>query len=231
MNPHSHPPKAQGWDPVWEDVFSSQAWGRYPPEPVVREISRAFGKTPDRSQIRILDLGCGPGANVWFVAREGYTAAGLDGSTTAIRIAGERLAAEGLAADLKLGDFTQDLPWADESFDAVIDCAALYSNPLTRIREAVTEIHRVLKPKGRLISMSFTDRTWGYGTGEPGEEPGGYRKVDAGPLAGKGYVHFFSRAEVDGLYAAFPLLKVERASYTLENGDQLIEYWVVSATK
>src|SRR4051794_13543876 len=119
------------WDPAWERLFSSRAWGRYPAEPVIRALARAF---PDRSRPpRALDLGCGPGANTWFLAREGFRTSGIDGSAAAIAQNRARLASEGLEADLRTGDFTVELPWPAASFDAVVDAAALYANPLVSI--------------------------------------------------------------------------------------------------
>ena len=93
------------WDPVWEEVFRAQEWGKYPPEYVIRFVARSFYGAPDRKAVRLLDLGCGPGACTWYMAREGFSAAGIDGSETAICRCAERLRNERLAADLKVGDY------------------------------------------------------------------------------------------------------------------------------
>ena len=215
------------WDPTWESLFVSRPWGNYPAEPVVREVMRRFGSVADRSTIRALDVGCGPGANTWFLTREGFRVCGIDGSATAITLARARLEREGLAADLRVGDFTTSLPWADASFDLAVDCAALYANPPEGIRTAVGEVHRVLKPGGVFVSLAFTDRTWGYGAGTRAEATGGFTAVTEGPLAGAGYVHFLGRAAVDDLYGIFDRRLVERTLYTLEGMQRVIELWVV----
>ena len=94
------------WDPVWENVFRSQAWGKYPGEDLIRFVARNFYGVPDRSAIRLLEVGCGPGANLWFMAREGFTVYGIDGSQTAIDQARARLDAEcpGWKGQLWCGD-------------------------------------------------------------------------------------------------------------------------------
>jgi SAM-dependent methyltransferase len=222
---------AVGWDSVWEQVFAGGAWGKYPPEPAIRAIMRAFGARTDRRAVRVLDLGCGPGANTWFLAREGFTVAGIDGSPTAIEQNRARLRSENLDAELRVGDFTERLPWDDGAFDAVLDNASLYANPASRIAAAVNEVHRVLKPGGRLISVSFTDRTWGYGSGKPGPEPGCFVDLDVGPLAHKGLVQFLGRTDLERVFAPLRPLAVERSSYTLEEGQRLIEMWIVTGTK
>src|SRR5271156_1950170 len=94
--------EAGTWDPIWEDIFCSKSWGRYPPEHIIRFIARTFSGVRDRSTIRLLEIGCGPGANIWFMAREGFSVCGIDGSATAIDRAKQRLASEGLMADLRV---------------------------------------------------------------------------------------------------------------------------------
>src|SRR5450759_3956496 len=108
----------------WERVFATRPWGSYPPEELVRFIARNFRAVPVKSGVRVLEIGCGPGPNIWYLVREGFTVAGIDGSPTAIRQAEGRLVAEGLPhkmplVDLKVGDFAS-LPWANEMFDAVV---------------------------------------------------------------------------------------------------------------
>ncbi len=61
------------WDPVWEEIFRRKEWGKYPPEHVIRFVARNFYRVADRASIRLLEIGCGPGANIWFMTREGFT--------------------------------------------------------------------------------------------------------------------------------------------------------------
>jgi len=178
-----------------------------------------------------LDLGCGPGANTWFLAREGFTVAGIDGSASAIEQNRSRLQQEGLSADLHVGDITATLPWADASFDLVLDNVALYANPLPAIARGIAEVARVLKPGGTFLHLSFTDRSWGYGEGRSAGAPGAYHEVDAGPLAHRGFVQFLARTDLDRLLGGFTGLQIERTSYTLENGQRQIEQWVAVCSK
>ncbi len=219
------------WDPTWEAIFASRAWGKYPPEPVIREIMRKFSRVPDRKAVRVLDLGSGPGANTWFLAREGFSVAAIDGSPSGIAQNRARLTSENLTADLQVGDFTQRLPWDDASFDAVLDNASLCANPMRSMLSCAAEVKRVLKPGGMFISLNFTERTWGYGLGQPGEDPGSMRNISEGPLGNVGYIHFLSHADVDRVYAGFTDHSIERNSYTMGNQLHLIELWVVVCRK
>jgi SAM-dependent methyltransferase len=217
------------WDPVWDQIFRSKEWGKYPPEHVVRFVARSFYRELDRSQVRILEIGCGPGANVWFMAREGFAVAGIDGSETAIQKARERLASEGLAADLRVGDYTQ-LPWEASSFDGVIENVSLYCSPWAGIEQALNEVLRVLKPGGLFLSSFFTDRTWGYGEGTM-IEPDGFVDLRDGPLAGAGFCLFLSRDRVPQLFRNFVDVAIERVSWTAEGERRLIEQFVITSRK
>lgn len=217
------------WDLIWEEVFRKKEFGKYPPEYVIRFVAWNYYQAANRQKVRLLDLGCGPGACTWFMAREGFDVSGIDGSPTAIDRARKRLENENLSADLRVGDFTT-LPWHDGQFDAAIDCASLCHNSWQAARRSVSEVHRVLKPGGMFISSGFTDRTWGVETG-PLAEMGGFDHVAEGPLAGFGFCRFLSRIQIKQLYDPFEVTNVELSSHTRENMTRLVELWVVTCQK
>ena len=49
----------KSFDVEWEKIHSTQAWGQYPPESVIRFVARNYYRVSDRKQIKILDFGCG----------------------------------------------------------------------------------------------------------------------------------------------------------------------------
>jgi len=220
---------AGSWDAVWDQVFRSQEWGKYPPEHAIRFVARRWYQAAERKAVRLLDLGCGPGACTWYMAREGFSVAAIDGSPKAIELLQQRLAAEGLSADARVGDYAR-LPWPDAVFDGAVDNASLCCNPFDACRRAVGEVRRVLKPAGHFCSVNFTNRCWGYGSGrEVG--PGEFAEITAGPWAGKGFTLFMSRAQVDELYREFSEVNVETISWTMDNMAHLVEFWVVTCRK
>ena len=225
----SHSTETGTWDPLWEDIFRRKGWGRYPQEHIVRFIARTFSAVNDRSTMRLLEIGCGPGANVWFMAREGFSVCGIDGSGTAIDRARQRLASEGLRADLRIGDYAQ-LPWPDSSFDGAIENVSLYSNPTAAIDRALNEVHRVLRPGAPFLSSFFSDRTWGYGEGNMIERDG-FVDLREGPLAGAGFCLFLNRGRVPELFHAFADTAVERTSWTLNDERHLVEQLIITCRK
>jgi SAM-dependent methyltransferase len=216
-------------DPIWEKKFQTEEWGKYPPEYVIRFIARNFYGCPARQDVRLLDAGCGPGSCTWYMAREGFQVAGIDGSPTAIGRAKERLRAENLSADLRVGDYVV-LPWPDEFFDAAIDNASFYSNLCADWQLAVDEVHRVLKPGGLFLTASFTVNCWGYGTGRE-VEAGTFTDIPEGPLHGSGLGHFVTESELRHILRRFRRVDVERESRTVGNQTRTVEMWVATATK
>ena len=212
--------------PAWEEIFRSKEWGKYPQEHVIRNVARNFYNVPRRENVKLLEIGCGPGANVWFLARERFSVSAIDGSPTAIRLAKERLAAESLTAELRTGDFT-DLPWADNSFDGVVENVSLYANRWAAIQQALREVRRVLKPSGVFLCSFFTTKTWGYGLGAMVEQDG-FVNIAEGPMAGTGFALFLTRERLNELLCGFEDIHVERASWTLGDEQHVVESFVVS---
>jgi SAM-dependent methyltransferase len=218
------------FSPGWDDAFATREWGRYPPEPIVRFVARSFYRRPDRSAVKILDVGCGTGCVTWYVAREGFGAFGIDGSRTGLALARKRFAAEGLRGAFVQGDFTLGLPFPGESFDATLDNAALCHNPPGALSRALVEIHRVLKPGGRHFGMMFAPGSTGEGEGRRVAR-NTFAGIEDGPLAGPWPVLFADKKQLRKLFAPFDSLELDRQAYTDRGGDVRVKHWLVTARK
>lgn len=215
----------------WNSIFSSRTWGRYPPVELVRFIARNFFNVHDRRVVRILEIGCGPGPNVWFMAREGFSVSGIDGSAAAIEQLRARLLSENIVFDADefvVSNFAR-LPWPDEVFDAVVDVEALYANQIDTVRAALKEAHRVLKPGGLIFSQMFGPRTTGWGTGNQ-IEPNTSANPVSGPCAGLGATHFFSEEEISEMFQAFRDVNKGWVHRSETDGGEVFE-WVTTARK
>ena len=95
---------------------------------------------------RVLDAGCGSGPLAARLQALGATMTGFDASAAMVELARRRL---GPDADLHVGDLAEALPFADGAFDDVV--ASLVLHYLRDWTTPLAELHRVLRPGGRLI--------------------------------------------------------------------------------
>lgn len=218
------------WNPVWEQVFSNQEWGKYPPEDFIRFIARNFYNVENRTKIKILEVGCGPGANLWFLAREGFETFGIDGSQTAITRAKNRLNTEcpNWRGELTVGDFSI-LPYPNDYFDAVVDIEAVYCNSYATSKQIYGEMARVVRGGGKLYSRTFAPNTWGMGTGEKVGHNAWI--VSEGPLLGKGYSRFTEYEEIKNLMDKFEIESIEMMTRSIDNIRHEIKEWLIVGSK
>jgi ubiquinone/menaquinone biosynthesis C-methylase UbiE len=125
-----------------EQQLEAQARARYALEPSLRPFARfADGKGKD-----VLEIGVGMGADHLEWARSEPTRlVGLDLTDRAVEITRQRLSLYGFPFQLITAD-AEALPFFDATFDLVFSYGVLHHSPNTR--EAIRELHRVLKPGG-----------------------------------------------------------------------------------
>jgi SAM-dependent methyltransferase len=190
------------FDPIWQDSIygQGQQLNRYPFDIVVSFIYRHYPRDKSRSDVKILEVGCGAGNNLWFAAREGFQVAGIDGSPNAITYAKRRFAEEGLTGDFRVGDFTQ-LPFDSDCYDLVIDRGSITCCGFLAGKKAVAEVRRVLKLGGKFLCNPYSDRHSSYVSGQLG--PDGVTVSISTGLVGVGQVCFYGRRDVDDLLAQY----------------------------
>ena len=143
---------------LWEtEIYAAGKFPRAPYDTVASFVYRNAAPGP-RENVRILELGCGAGNNLWFLASEGYSVAGTDGSRRAIEYAKCRLAESGFRADLRVENFP-DLGFDSSSFDLAFERAALsYVTPEVAA-QTIREVHRVLAPGGRFFFNPYSGQS------------------------------------------------------------------------
>ena len=106
---------------------------------------------------RVLDVGCGTGrlaiAFAKRVAPSG-SVAGIDPAPEMIKRATSRARKQQVPVAFQVA-FAQRLPFPDATFDAVACTFALHHVAEDDQQSAVQEMHRVLKPDGRLLIAEF----------------------------------------------------------------------------
>ncbi len=221
-------------DPIWEEKYSAGHAQRYPWDSVVSFLFRHAPRDKPRSEVRVLEVGCGTGSNLWFAAREGFHATGFDGSASAIETARKRFEEEGLAVDVSVGDFTK-LPYRDGSFDIVIDRASLTCVSRTDIGQAIDEIARVTAPGGHFLFTPYADIHTSAQSATISAD-GLASDISEGTLVGFGQLYFASREDIEKFFERNwtieqMVLKEEREISDKENPSVHAEWRIIARRK
>ena len=131
--------------PDWDQIFTEK--GRVFNDPH-SDIERVLKSLSDNESKRILDLGCGSGRHVVYLANLGYDVYGFDASPKALSMTQDWLQEKNLTASLTEHLMEKPFPYDDNFFDAVISIQVIHHNLMRDIMETVAEIERVLKPGG-----------------------------------------------------------------------------------
>lgn len=97
---------------------------------------------------RTLEIGVGMGTDHLSLHRAGATLVGIDLTPASVEHTQRRFALAGAVSNLRVADAEQ-LPFQDGAFDGVYSFGVLHHTP--RMRLAVAEIHRVLRPGGLAV--------------------------------------------------------------------------------
>ena len=73
---------------------------------------------------KVLEMGCGSGANLWMMAKEGLDVYGLDGSQSGLDAARKHIKKWNVKAELHKGLF-DSVPFDDNFFDYVVDVVSM----------------------------------------------------------------------------------------------------------
>lgn len=189
------------YDPIWEQLYQqSRHILHYPYDFVVVFVNRHLPLDKPRQDIKILEIGCGAGNNLWFAAREGFSVTGIDASASAIEYARQRFTKEGLKGDFRIGDFAK-LPFEDNSFDLVFERAAIVCCGLSVARQAVEEVKRVLITQGRFLFNPYSTKHTSYQHSQAGRDNTRINVV-GGNLREIGQLCFYNRQTIESVLSS-----------------------------
>lgn len=124
----------------------------------VKWLQKEYGKDVLRSDITVLDAGCGNGRNIlWLNDMFRVRGFGYDISEVAIKQAQSVADKQkwGSKVTFAVHSIGQDIPLPDESVDIVLDMMASHFLREKERAQFIKEVARVLKPQGVLFFKSF----------------------------------------------------------------------------
>ncbi|HKK31429.1 MAG TPA: class I SAM-dependent methyltransferase [Alphaproteobacteria bacterium] len=191
----------ESWDARWQSAEGRDEWLN--PDARVVRFAQERRQAGDETA---LDLGCGVGRHSLALARLGFVTTALDASLSGLEFARAAAEEEGLAVIFERGAMTA-LPFPDASFQYVLSLNVIYHGDATVVRQAIQEIHRVLKPGGFYQGTMLSKRNHRYGEGKE-IAPNTFVKPDGD--GDKDHPHFYcNAAELIDLFDGFELLSLE----------------------
>jgi SAM-dependent methyltransferase len=140
----------------YESFFDAYDTWRYRQE---GHIPACLDRTDWRDR-KVLEIGLGQGAESEQLIRRGASWSGLDVTQESVDRVSARLAVRNLPYDDLRRGSALAIPWPSDSFDIVFSHGVLHHVP--DIHQAQSEIHRVLKPGGRLVVMLYARASLNY---------------------------------------------------------------------
>ncbi|MDP4176906.1 MAG: class I SAM-dependent methyltransferase [Bacillota bacterium] len=203
----------------WEMLHSQSRFRpKYPSEQIVQFVFRNFTRN---EKTKVLDLGCGAGRHVYFMANENIDTYGVDISKEGISNAKKTLEYAGLKATLKVAA-VDELPFEDNIFDGIVCYGVLYYCKKYEIKKAIEEIYRILKPSGKGILVVRNKKDYRFGDGKEIEKNTFIiQEEDSnnGAFNENGMtMHFFEKDELQSLFSKFKNVFIDEIIETHENG-------------
>ncbi len=190
-----------GFSKEWDDCYRRGGQAiKWPWSDVISLVMRHA--RPTGSEFRVLELGCGSGANIPFFKSLGCEYFSVEGSEVILRELWE------IHPDLKgrivKGDFTVSLPFEGE-FDLIVDRGALTCNTTAAIRKGLENVYAKLKLGGHYVGVDwFSTSHHDYGRGQP-EDKFTRSGFQDGTFAHLGPIHFSCREHLLDLFENFEI--------------------------
>lgn len=150
---------------IWDQLYSTKSpTHQLPSEDLVIGINRYLPKDEYEGK-RLLEVGCGPGNNISYLAARGFEAYGVYISPTAIEYAQQRLSHAKLQAQFHSLE-SNTYPFEDDFFDVVVIWHVLVYNNESSLQQILNEVRRVLKPTGSILANLPTFRDFSVSNGK-----------------------------------------------------------------
>lgn len=156
---------------------------------------------------KVLELGCGAGANIPFFLNEKADYYAIEGSQNII----EKLIIKypNLNNKLSISDFTKEIPFNFE-FDLIVDRGSITHNKTKDIKNTINLIHKKLKNTGFFIGIDwFSTQHSEFKNGDITDDIYTKTNYSEGTFSSLGNVHFSDKEHLEELFTQFKIIIME----------------------
>ena len=210
-----------GFSTEWDQCYANDTHLSVWPWTDVVVYSNRYAK-PRRDFCRVLELGCGAGANIPFFLARGDDYHAVEGSP---HIVGElHRSFPELEHTIVVGDFTHAIPF-ETLFDLVLDRGSVTCNDTQSIARCLALVHARLRSGGIMLGIDWLTSDHEYANRGRYVDSHTRTDIDSAMLHGVGKLHFSDREHLIGLLAdaGFEIKLLERkTARMLVGGDGFV---------
>ena len=146
----------ENWQVAFDEAIDTQAFNTAPVEALIRNISYYFRsryKNEELKNLHFMEMGCGAGPNLVWLAQKGVKVSGVDIAPNVVELAKKVLTHWGCQD--RIGSIVEasvtEVPYEDESVDGVLEACVFQHLDKEDRKKAFNEVKRVLKPGGLFV--------------------------------------------------------------------------------
>ncbi len=216
---------SEEWENIFKENLQISVW---PWSDLVSYVMRYT--CPTGKDFRVLELGCGAGANIPFFQSFNVDYFGIDGSSIIINMLKEKF--PNLKNNLIVGDITNNIIF-EGKFDLIIDRSALTHNSTNAIKNGLDLVNNKLNDSGKFIGIDwFSTKCSEFSKGEITDDEF-TKRFHEGPFANVGKVHFAEKSHMINFFKKFKILILDHKITKTEipENDHIIATWNIVAEK
>ncbi len=195
-----------GFSKEWDDVYKKGEHNSVWPWTEVVTLTNRYLKNGKKGK-KVLEVGCGAGANIPFFLAMGMDYFGIEGSNTEVNKLKEKF---GEKIEVQQGDFTKEIPF-EGKFDIILDRSAMTHNTTNDIRKAISLADEHLVNGGLLFCLDWFSTNyfvWNDNSLEADLIDEHTKWFNDGYFKGLGNVHFSDEAHIRELMSGWELLEL-----------------------
>jgi len=176
-------------------------------------VSAVMKNKPKNRNFKVLELGCGAGANIPLFASLDADYFAIEGSEEIVTKLHKKFPQ--FKNSITRGDFTKEIP--NEKFDLIVDRASLTHNNEISINQCIELCHEQLTHSGKFIGIDwFSTECSDYKKGKQSEDIWTKYDFEEGCFMGLGKVHFSDKKHLLDLFRKFEMVNIEHKTVSEE---------------